>query len=83
MHITGDINLGSILTIVTLIGIAIAMGSQLGKFELTLKHHADTMSDHAARLVSQETRIGELVASVQRLMGRMEGEQARRDAAVK
>lgn len=81
MHISGDINLGSILTIITLIGIAISMGSKLGRFEETLKHHAATMADHAARLTSQESRMGDLVSSVQRLIGRMEGSQAKRDAA--
>ena len=80
MHISGDINLGSILTIITLIGIAISMGSKLGRFEETLKHHAETMSDHAARLASQESRMGDLVASVQRLIGRMEGSHAKKEA---
>jgi hypothetical protein len=69
---SGDITLGSILTIVTLVSIAITLGRRLGSFETTLKQHADTMVQHSARLTNQESRVIDLVASVQRLIGQME-----------
>lgn len=72
MHLTGDVSLGTILTIVTLIAIAVNLGRRIGAFEGTLKYHATTMSEHSTRLTMQETRIIDLVASVQRLIGRME-----------
>ncbi len=72
MHVTGDLSLGSILTIVTLISIAVTLGRRLGNFEGMLRHHADTITEHSVRLSKQEERVIDLVASVQRLIGQTE-----------
>ena len=50
MHFTGDVSLGTILTIATLVGIALRLGYRLGNFEHTLSTQSKTMTAHADRL---------------------------------
>ena len=80
LHITGEVSFGSILTLCTLIGLAVTIGRKLGDFETTLTHHAATMADHAARLAGQEARMIDLVSHVQRLIGQLDGHQPRTEA---
>ena len=79
LHITGDVSLGTILTICTLVGIAIRFGYRFGKFETTLSEQAKTITDHASRLEVYEGRIVGFVGDLQRLIGRMEFFTDRRD----
>lgn len=70
MTVTGDISLGSILIIVTLLGIAIRFGIILGSVRITLKTHAIALERHSERMVAYEDVVRDLVASVNRLLGR-------------
>lgn len=72
MHITGEVSLGTILTIVTLIGIAIRFGYRLGHFETTLNSHASRMTNHAERMDRYEARYMEIASQLQRIIGRIE-----------
>lgn len=65
MHFTGDISLGSIVTVITLIGIALRIGSALGVIKTTL-------ADHARRLELIEHTQFKLINEVQRMIGRCE-----------
>ena len=78
MQITSEISLGTILTIATLIGIAIRFGFRLGHFETTLNNHAKTLVEHATRLGAYEARIVDIVSDLQRLIGRVEASLERR-----
>lgn len=77
MHFTGEITLGNIVIVVTLIGIAIRFGIRVGIMETTLKMHADTMVQHSIRLDKYEGRLVEITGNVQRLVGRVEATQDR------
>lgn len=46
-----------------------ALKGQLNSFKQTLETHADTLTAHSARMDLYESRILDLVASLQRLMG--------------
>lgn len=78
MQFTGDVSLGTLLTILTLLGIALRFGYRLGHFETTLKDHADRLSGHAARLSTYEEQIVNFVGDLQRVIGRMEVTDRRR-----
>ena len=81
MQFTGEITLGNIAIVVTLITIAIGIGRRFGGMEQLLKGHALTLSDHAKRLDNYEGRLVEVVGQVQRVVGRIEATQDRIDRA--
>lgn len=70
-HLTGDISAGTILTILTLIGIAIKIGWRLGHIETTIV-------DHTTRLSLYEQRVVGFIGDLQRLVGRVDAFQERR-----
>lgn len=72
MHFTGEITLGNLAIIITLIGIAIRFGVRLGSFQTTLAAHATALEGHSLRLDRHETQIIRLISSLQRLIGRSE-----------
>lgn len=69
MSFTGEIMLGNIAIIVTLVGIAIGFGQQLGSFRTTLLVHANSIDKHTLRLDRHDDKILELITGVQRLIG--------------
>ena len=77
MHVTGDISLGAISVIVTLLGIAIAFGMRVGRVEATLMTHAQHLVSHGLRLDGYEARLIDVVGHVQRIVGRIETVQTR------
>lgn len=60
MHYTGEITLGNIATVVTLITLAIGVGRRLGSFEATISSHADRLAGVSARLDKYEQRLFDL-----------------------
>jgi hypothetical protein len=72
MHFTGEITLGNLLTIITLVGIAVRFGFLAGYLQTTV-------SQHTARLDKYETSLLDVVSNVQRMIGRVEGVQDRLD----
>lgn len=78
MHITNEVSLGTILTIVTLIGIAVRFGYRIGNFETTLKSHAEILSTHSKRMGDYEGRIIDVIGHLQRVVGRVEAMTERR-----
>lgn len=77
MQVTGDISLGNIAIIVTLIGIAIRVGMRLGSVETVAKAQAALIEGHTTRLDRYEERLVSIVADVSRLIGRIEATQLR------
>lgn len=77
MQLTGDISLGNIAIIVTLIGIAIRVGMRLGSVEAIAKAQAALIEGHTKRLDRYEERLVSIVSDVSRLMGRIEATQER------
>lgn len=78
MHFTGDVSLGTILTIATLLGIALRVGYRLGNFETTLTQHQTSLTSHETKLTSYEAQILGFVGQLQRLVGRVENDTERR-----
>jgi hypothetical protein len=76
MHFNGEITLGSILTIVTLLGIALRFAWVAGALQAVI-------IEHTKRLDRYEITLTEVVSSVQRVIGRVEGAQDRLDAIVR
>jgi hypothetical protein len=76
MHFNGEITLGSILTIVTLLGIALRFAWTAGALQAVI-------IEHTKRLDRYEIALTEIVSSVQRVIGRVEGVQDRLDAIVR
>lgn len=72
MHFSGDISLGNLLTVITLLGIAIRLGWTAGMIEKTI-------ALHAIRLDRYEQALITIISDVQRLVGRVEGVQDRLD----
>lgn len=77
MHLTGDISLGSIAIIVTLIGITIRIGMQIGNVQAVARAHSESIERHTQRLDLYEGRLVSVVSDVQRLIGRVEATQDR------
>ena len=75
MHISGELSLGNILTILTLIGIAMRFGWQVGTLQ-------EVVRAHTKRLDQYEVAIIRVVGDVQPLIGRMESLQSRLDRNV-
>lgn len=57
---------------VTVVSAYYAIKSQLNAFKTTLDAHAATLATHSARMDRYESRILDLVASLQRLVGQSE-----------
>ena len=72
MHFTGNISLGNVLVVVTLVGTAVQFGMRLGTLETTLRQHADALMDHANRLEQHDSRLLDAVGNIQRMLGRLE-----------
>lgn len=66
MHFSGDFTLGNLLTIVTLVGIAVTFGRKLGAFEVTLKSHADALLETAHKLAEHDAKISAVLESLSR-----------------
>lgn len=77
MHFVGDITLGSIAIIVTLIGIAINIGLKVGSVQEVVRAQAAIVASHTQRLDKYEERLVKIVSDVSRLMGRIEATQDR------
>jgi hypothetical protein len=77
MQFTGDISLGNIAIIITLIGIAIRVGVQVGNVQAVAKAQAAIIEGHAQRLDRYESRLVDIVSDVSRLIGRIEATQQR------
>lgn len=75
--LTGDISLGNLAIIVTLIGIAIRVGVRFGSVQTTLTNQAILIESHAQRLDKYEQRLTDIVGQVQRIVGRIEATQER------
>ena len=54
------------------------LGGRFDRLEHTLETHATTLSEHSTRMTTTENRFVELVADMQRLIGRSEIESERR-----
>ncbi len=72
MHVTGEITLGTILTIVTLISIAIAFGRRFGNFETQLAAHGVNLVKHSERMDRYEEHYMTIAGQMQRIIGRIE-----------
>lgn len=72
MHFTGDISLGTIVTIITILGVAMTIGQRFGRVETTIESQAKMLTDHAMRLGKYEQQSMRFVADLQRLVGRVE-----------
>lgn len=70
------VTFGTTLQILTMVLLAVAVFNALAArvtvFENTLKNHAESLKAHADRLDRHETRIIELIGSLQRIIGRSE-----------
>ena len=81
MHITGEVTLGNIFIIITLVSMAIGMGIRLGSITAIINQHTADLIKHSLRLDTYEMRLVEIVADVQRLIGRVEATQDRLERA--
>lgn len=70
MHWSGEVSLGSLLTIATLVSIAVRIGWMVGGIQVTVRAHT-------GRLDKYEDTLIKVVGEVQRLVGRIEGVQDR------
>lgn len=70
--VTGEVTLGNLLIVVSLIGIAISFGVRLGSFQASLESHSKTIEDHGKKLSKHDDIFLSLVQDVQRLIGRNE-----------
>lgn len=67
-----QVTLGSLLSIVTLISMAIGIGMRLGRFEQKIETLFRSVAAHAQRLDRHEERLIRIVEDVQRIIGRVE-----------
>ncbi len=72
MHVTGEITLGTLLTIATLIGIAISFGRRFGSLEAQLASHGTNLVKHAERMDRYEEHYMTIAGQMQRIIGRIE-----------
>lgn len=76
MRFDWSLNVGTILTILTLIVTAFsvvqAVKNRLQLFEAALQSHSESLKKHDMLFGTYETRIFDLVGSLQRLIGRFE-----------
>lgn len=84
MTFTGEITLGTIMTVITLIGIAVSIGIRFGRVETKQDAHAKAVEGLAAALVAHDSRddarfdvvesqIGDLAKVVYTLAGASRG----------
>ncbi len=69
--------LGTILTIITMISIAVGLGIRLGSIQQIVAQHARILDNHSSRLDRYEARLVDIVGDVQRIVGRLEATQER------
>lgn len=78
MHFNPELNVGSVLTILTMVFLAVAgyyaLGAKIETFRSMLQAHADALMRLADRLDKHDERIIDIVAGLQRLIGRSEVE---------
>jgi cytochrome c biogenesis factor len=79
MTITGDISLGNIAIVVTLIGIAVRISMRFATMQQLVSGHTSTLNSHSARLDRYETTLVEVGGNLQRMIGRIEATQDRLD----
>lgn len=77
MHVTGDISVGSIAIIITIVSAAIRIGMQIGAMQTIAKTQGDVIVQHTMRLDKYEERLVLVVGDVQRMIGRLESTQDR------
>lgn len=77
VHFTGELTLGNLAIVVTLIGVAISIGRRIGAAETTLHDHAAALTQHSHRLDLYEGRLVDVIGQVQRVIGRVEVTQER------
>ena len=69
-------NLGTIIQILTMIGLVVglmnSLKSRLDAMQAMLKTHADALAKHDVVLSVYETRIFTMVADIQKLIGKFE-----------
>lgn len=79
MQFDPTISMGTVIQIAAMIALGIAgwyaFKAKIEVFENTLREHAKSMTGHASRLDTHETRILELVGNVQRLIGFQQANQ--------
>lgn len=76
------ITFGNLLEICSLAGVLISLYyaavGRVRDLETTLRHHAEDLSEHAARLDRFSETLVEVMGDVQRIMGRMESVESHR-----
>ncbi len=86
MHFTGEISLGVLLSaggiIVTIITVAIRIGTKIGAMETTARAQGESIDRHTRRLDLYEERLVQVVGEVQRMIGRLEATQDRIDKRI-
>jgi len=77
MVFDGTITLGTIVQMVVMVvGIIVAwmkLDTKLTAFAVNLEHHAAAIEKHTARLDAIDARLLNVIADLQRLIGRSEG----------
>lgn len=83
MHFDGTVSLGSLLTIATLIGIAVRLGWTVGGIQAIITQHSKLLEMHTARMEKQDDMLIRISGDMQRIVGRIESanQQAVIDAA--
>lgn len=77
VHFTGEITLGNIAIVITLITIAINLGVKFGTVSTLVQGHTDTLKGHAERLDRYERTLIDVGNNMQRMIGRIEATQDR------
>jgi len=77
--LTGEISLGSLAIVVSIVSTAVAIGLKLGTLQQLVRGHGSTLTDHAARLNRYEITLVEVGGNLQRMIGRIEATQDRID----
>ncbi len=77
MHFTGEISLGSLAIIITIVGAVIRIGWKMGAMETVARTQGENIERHTIRLDKYEERLVQVVADVQRMIGRLEATQDR------
>jgi hypothetical protein len=76
-HFNGEITLGNLAIVVTLVGIAISIGTKIGVVQTLVDGHKSILETHSKRLDRYEQALQEVVGQVQRVVGRLEATQGR------
>lgn len=78
---TGELSVGSISIVVTLVTIAVTIGLRLGTIQTLVRGHTITLVEHAQRLDRYEKTLIDVGGNLQRMIGRIEATQDRIDRA--